>query len=181
MKMVLALALAAVLMLAACGDDDEEGAAPATTAAPAQQAEEAPAEEPAEEEEAPPGADHEGRAEESTRIVLAGSEFGDMLFDSKKQAIYIFERDEPGKSNCYGECAEAWPPVFTEEEPEAGKGVKDSLLGTTKRRDGRLQVTYDEKPLYFYAHEEPNEVRCHNINLNGGFWWVVGADGKRLP
>ena len=49
------------------------------------------------------------------------------------------------------------------------------------RRDGRKQVTYAGKPLYFYAHEEPGEVRCHNVDLNGGLWWVVGPDGKRRP
>ena len=36
------------------------------------------------------------------------------------------------------------------------------------------------KPLYYYAHEGPGEVECHNVNLNGGFWWAVGADGERL-
>jgi predicted lipoprotein with Yx(FWY)xxD motif len=96
------------------------------------------------------------------------------------QAIYVFERDEEDKSNCYGDCAEAWPPVFTTGEPRAGTGVKRSLLGTTKRRDGKLQVTYAGKPLYYYAHEGPREVKCHNVNLNGGFWWVVGADGERI-
>lgn len=172
MRTILLLAIAALLLLAGCGDDDTEEA-PATTAAPAQETttEGATTEEEAAEEPA---------AEEGTEIVLAGSDFGDMLFDKRKQAIYIFERDEPGKSNCYDECAEAWPPVFTEGEPVAGEGVKASLLGTTERRDGKLQVTYDGKPLYFYVNEGPNEVRCHNVQLNGGFWWVVGADGKRL-
>ncbi len=73
------------------------------------------------------------------------------------------------------------PPVFTDGEPVAGKGVKASLLGTVKRRDGKLQVTYAGKPLYLYAHEGPGEVRCHNVKLNGGLWWVVGPDGKRRP
>jgi predicted lipoprotein with Yx(FWY)xxD motif len=115
-----------------------------------------------------------------TTVRLADSDFGRMLFDSQKQAVYIFERDEQNKSNCYEECAEAWPPVFAKGEPQAGSGVKASLLGTTKRRDGKLQVTYAGKPLYYYAHEGPGEVKCHNVNLNGGFWWVVGADGERL-
>jgi predicted lipoprotein with Yx(FWY)xxD motif len=116
-----------------------------------------------------------------TEIVLGDSEFGSMLFDAKKQAIYIFERDSKDRTNCYDECAEAWPPVHTEGEPRAGKGVKESLLGTIKRRDGKLQVTYAGQPLYYYAHEGPDEVRCHNVNLNGGLWWVVGPDGKRRP
>jgi predicted lipoprotein with Yx(FWY)xxD motif len=115
-----------------------------------------------------------------TTVRLADSNFGRMLFDSQKQAIYIFERDEQNRSNCYGECAEAWPPVFTKGEPQAGSGIKGSLLGTTKRRDGKLQVTYAGKPLYYYAHEGPGEVKCHNVNLNGGFWWVIGSDGERL-
>ena len=82
---------------------------------------------------------------------------------------------------CYGECAEAWPPVYTDGDPQAGTGVEESLMGTVRRRDGRLQVTYAGKPLYLYAHEAPGEVRCHNVNLNGGLWWVVGPDGKRRP
>src|SRR5688500_16490832 len=55
-----------------------------------------------------------GRATSSkgTAVVLGDSQFGRILFDSKRQAIYIFERDEENKSNCYGDCADAWPPVF---------------------------------------------------------------------
>ena len=115
-----------------------------------------------------------------TRVVLARSPFGQMLFNSSKQAIYIFQRDRRNQSNCYGESARAWPPVFTTGRPRAGRGVDSSLLATTKRRGGRLQVTYGGKPLYYYVNEGPGQVKCHNVNLNGGFWWAVGADGKRL-
>ena len=68
---------------------------------------------------------------------------------------------------------------FHEGQPEAGKDIDRSLLGTTERRDGKLQVTYAGKPLYYYAHEGPGEVKCHNVNLNGGYWWVIGPDGTR--
>ena len=114
-----------------------------------------------------------------TKLVVRESQFGRMLFDSRKQAIYIFQRDRTRHTACYGECAEAWPPVLTDGKPRADGGVKQSLLGTIKRRDGKQQVTYAGKPLYFYAHERPGEVRCHNVDLNGGLWWVVGPDGKR--
>jgi predicted lipoprotein with Yx(FWY)xxD motif len=115
-----------------------------------------------------------------TTVTVRRSEFGEMLFDSRRQAIYVFEKDPKGETVCYGECAAAWPPVVTKGRPVAGKGVDAGLLGTVERRDGTRQVTYAGKPLYYYAHEEPGEVRCHNVNLNGGFWWVVGPDGRRL-
>ena len=176
-------ALACALLLAACGGDDSSDDAsepePATTSAAK------PAEEPEDEgdEAGGAGAADGGGAEgpDGTAIVTGDSEFGEMLFDERDQAIYIFENDSEGESVCYDECAEAWPPVLTKGEPEAGGGVQADLLGTVKRDDGSTQVTYDGQPLYFYANEEPGEVRCHNVDLNGGLWWVVGPDGEPRP
>jgi predicted lipoprotein with Yx(FWY)xxD motif len=116
-----------------------------------------------------------------TTIVARSSRFGRMLWGPKRHAIYIFQRDGRNRSNCYGACAKAWPPVHTRGKPVAGPGIRRSLLGTTRRRGGRFQVTYAGKPLYYYAHEGPGQVLCHNVNLNGGLWWVVGPDGKRRP
>jgi len=163
------LVIGALLAVSACGGEDEQattGAEPTRTAEPTATATRAAAE-------------AEPSARRGTKIVLAGSEFGSMLFDAKKQAIYIFERDSKRKTVCYGECAKAWPPVYTKGAPVAGKGVRARLLGTIRRRDGRRQVTYAGKPLYFYAHEEPGQVLCHDVNLNGGYWWVVGPSGRR--
>jgi predicted lipoprotein with Yx(FWY)xxD motif len=150
-------------LLAACGGDDDAAA---------------PKKEPAAEKQ-PPAKKEPQAKRAGTTITLGDSEFGSMLFDSKDQAIYVFEKDPKGETVCYGECAAAWPPVFTKGEPKAADGVEASLLGTLERRDGKLQVTYAGKPLYFYAHEQAGEVKCHNVNLNGGFWWVVGPDGER--
>jgi predicted lipoprotein with Yx(FWY)xxD motif len=166
-----------LLALAGCGDDNsgsEGGAADAGATVKDEQDVAA-----TKDREAGGGAG--SATSKGTAVVLSDSGFGRILFNSKRQAIYIFERDETDKSNCYGDCAEAWPPVFTKDKPRAGKGVDRSLLGTTRRRDGKLQVTYAGKPLYYYAHEGPGEVKCHNVNLNGGFWWVIGPNGKRRP
>ena len=114
-----------------------------------------------------------------TRITVSNSEFGPMVWGPKRQAIYVFQRDGFKRSKCTGECAKAWPPVYTVGDPVAGAGVKPGLLGTLKRRDGSRQVTYAGKPLYFYAHEGPGQVLCHNVNLNGGYWWVLAPSGKR--
>jgi predicted lipoprotein with Yx(FWY)xxD motif len=163
------LVVAGAAALAGCGDDDGgTGQSAAVEQEPSTSA-------------AGSGKTDDDSAERGTKLRAGGSEFGRMLFDSRRQAVYIFENDPKGRSVCYGECAEAWPPVFTDGEPVAGRGIKRSLLGTIKRRGGRRQVTYAGKPLYYYAHEDRGEVRCHNVNLNGGFWWVVGPNGKRRP
>ncbi len=176
MKRLAMLLTVGLLAVVGCGSDDETPAAGAPQSSDATKGKDAAATATKQDAEDAAKAKADG-----TTITVGESEFGKMLFDSNKQAIYIFEKDPKGESVCYGECAEAWPPVFTDGEPVAGKGVKASLLGTVKRRDGKLQVTYAGKPLYLYAHEEPGEVSCHNVNLNGGLWWVVGPDGKRRP
>src|SRR3954468_12319677 len=100
MKRFSLLLTAGLLVVAGCGQDDstdsESAAAPATTAAPTTQAKPPP----------PP-------VRTGTKIAVAGSDYGTMLFDSRKQAIYIFQNDPRGKSVCYGDCAAAWPPVLT--------------------------------------------------------------------
>lgn len=166
------LVVSGLLALAGCGDNEDSSA---SSAAPPE------GDAPTKQDDAAEKDDAATAAGKGATITVGDSSFGSMLFGSNEQAIYVFENDPQGETVCYDECAEAWPPVFTEGEPKAGEGVKDSLLGTVKRRDGRLQVTYAGKPLYFYAHEAPGEVRCHNVNLNGGLWWVVGPDGKRRP
>ena len=116
-----------------------------------------------------------------TKITLRGSDFGRMLWGPNRQAIYIFENDRPDRSRCYRRCAREWPPVLTKGKPVAGRGVRQRLLGRTTRRNGTRQVTYAGKPLYYYAHEGPGEVLCHDVFLNGGYWWVVGRNGDRRP
>lgn len=164
------LLLTACVVATGCGGADQGSSDPAPTQAPERRT-----------TNSDDGTSAQQAAGKGTTVVARRSEFGLMLFGSNGQAIYIFENDPPRGSVCYGDCAEAWPPVLTKGAPQAARGVNATLLGTIQRRDGGVQVTYNGKPLYFYAHEAPGEVRCHNVDLNGGLWWVVGPDGKKRP
>ncbi len=115
-----------------------------------------------------------------TTITSATSEFGEILWGPNRQVVYIWEQEPTDEAECYGECAAAWPPVLTTGKPVAAGRVKDALLGTTTRRDGSIQVTYNGHPLYYYAHEGPGEVECHNISTHGGLWWVIMPAGERV-
>jgi predicted lipoprotein with Yx(FWY)xxD motif len=95
--------------------------------------------------------------------------------------VYGFTRDRRnGPSQCYGDCAAAWPVYYAKGTLKAGEGVKQSLLGTTRRRDGRRQVTYNGWPLYYYAHEKAGEVKCQNVQTHGGTWLVLRPAGTLL-
>ncbi len=172
MTACLAIAMTAgLLVLSACGGEDEMQAAGAPQSASSPRP------------GATPTTTVAGTAKnrKGTKLIVDESDFGTMLFDARKQAIYAFERDGNGRSVCYGECVKAWPPVHTAGDPVAGAGVRSGLLGTLKRRDGSRQVTYAGKPLYFYAQEGPGQVLWHNVNLNGGYWWVLAPSGERRP
>jgi predicted lipoprotein with Yx(FWY)xxD motif len=162
---------ALALVLPGCGDDEEDPASSGDDTAEVASTPEATVE-PATEAEAP--------AKPGTRIKLGDSQFGDILFDSDDQAIYLFEKEQGSKSECYGECAVAWPPVLTEGAPEAAEGIKQGLLGTTERKDGTTQVTYNGHPLYYYEDEGPGEVLCHNIDEFGALWKVLDGAGEPL-
>lgn len=114
-----------------------------------------------------------------TTITTAPSDFGTVLWGPDRRVVYIWEREPTQEPTCYDDCAEAWPPVLTTGEPVAGGDVDPSLLGTTERRDGTTQVTYNDHPLYYYAHEGPGEVKCHDVATHGGLWWVVTPAGDR--
>jgi predicted lipoprotein with Yx(FWY)xxD motif len=123
-----------------------------------------------------------GTDERRGRVVTTdGSDFGTMLFDRSGQAIYLFAKERTRTPECYGACAEAWPPVLTRGEPQASGEVRPALLGVTERKDGSQQVTYAGHPLYYYAHEGKNQVLCHNVSEYGGLWLVVTPSGEPAP
>lgn len=113
-------------------------------------------------------------------LTVASSSFGRILFDGQGYALYGFTRDLRRKSACTGACAKAWPPylVASRKHARAGSGVTARLLGTTKRADGKLQVTYGGRPLYYYVGDrKPRQILCQNVNEFGGLWLVLRPNG----
>jgi predicted lipoprotein with Yx(FWY)xxD motif len=112
-------------------------------------------------------------------LTVRSSTYGSILFDGRGRALYAFTRDRRGgTSRCYGACARAWPVYFASGRLLAGKGVKRSLIGTTRRRDGRRQVTYNGRPLYYYVGDKsPGQVLCQDVDEFGGTWLVMRPSG----
>ena len=100
-----------------------------------------------------------------TTVGVASSRLGRILVDSKSHTLYGFARDKNGRSACSGTCATYWPPLLTSGKLRAGHGVKASLLGTTKRGAGKLQVTYNRHPLYtFKLDKKAGQTNGEDLN-----------------
>jgi predicted lipoprotein with Yx(FWY)xxD motif len=114
-------------------------------------------------------------------VKIAGSSLGRILVDGKGVTLYDFVKDKGTTSVCYGACAALWPPLLTTGKPVAGSGVRPSLLGTTKRTDGKLEVTYGGHPLYYFVTDrKAGQTTGQGVNQFGGPWWVLSAAGKEI-
>jgi predicted lipoprotein with Yx(FWY)xxD motif len=122
-----------------------------------------------------------GSKTHGARVHIAKTHIGRILVDSKGITLYDFVKDKGKTSVCYDACAALWPPLITHGKPVAGRGVRASLLGTTKRTDGRVQVTYGGHPLYYFVTDrKPGQTTGQGVNQFGGLWWVLSAAGKEI-
>lgn len=116
-----------------------------------------------------------------TKVALRTTPLGRVLVDSKGITLYDFVADKHMASACYGACAALWPPLLTHGKPVAGPGVRASLLGTTKRRDGKLEVTYNGHPLYYYVVDRnPGQTTGQGLDQFGAPWWVLSGAGREV-
>jgi predicted lipoprotein with Yx(FWY)xxD motif len=127
-----------------------------------------------------PPATHAAQA--SGTIVSTGkTSLGRILVDSRGRTLYMFGKDQKGRSSCTGQCASFWPPLLTSGKPRVAGSAKASFVGTTKRADGRLQVTYNHHPLYrFVKDTRKGQTNGEGLNAFGAHWYVVSPAGARI-
>ena len=117
-------------------------------------------------------------ASSGTAVHLGATGLGRVLVDAKGLTLYLWAHDTTSKSTCSGDCAQYWPPLTTGGAPVAGTGVNGSLLGTTKRADGAMQVTYAGHPLYHFVQDaKPGDTNGEGLTGFGGRWDPVSSAG----
>jgi hypothetical protein len=80
-----------------------------------------------------------------------------------------------------GACANVWRPVTTSGAPKAGKEAVAAKLGTSKRRNGTLQVTYNGHPLYTYAGDaKSGQTNGQDSDEFGAEWYVLSPAGNTV-
>jgi predicted lipoprotein with Yx(FWY)xxD motif len=118
---------------------------------------------------------------QAASVVVEQTDLGKILADGKDQTLYLFLKDKGTTSECSGACATDWPPLTVSGSPTAGSGAEQSLLGTTKRSDGKSQVTYNGHPVYrFSGDQNPGDTTGQGLTFFGASWYVLSPAGDRI-
>ena|SRR5216683_7824462 len=117
----------------------------------------------------------------TTIAAASNAKLGQILVDGTGMTVYLFVADSGAVSTCYGSCAQIWPPVVTTGAVQAGTGATTSFLGTSKRTDGKTQVTYAGHPLYYFVQDKKaGDATGQGVNGFGALWWVLAPSGSAI-
>jgi predicted lipoprotein with Yx(FWY)xxD motif len=166
------------LIAAACGDTtagsgSSAGAAASSTGGTAYGGYAAPA-------PAPGGAAGSGTS--APAMVSTGpATLGTIVTDQAGRTLYLFEKDTGPTSTCTGACAQAWPPLLTGTAPGAGPGATSSLIGSSRRSDGTVQVTYAGHPLYTFSGDRAaGQTNGEGLKAFGAGWYALTPQGMEI-
>jgi predicted lipoprotein with Yx(FWY)xxD motif len=106
--------------------------------------------------------------------VATDSSLGKILVDLKGMTLYTWAKDTDQNSQCYDQCATFWPAFTATAKILAADGLTTGQFGTSARKDGTLQVTFNSHPLYFFARDTaPGQTNGQGNTGFGAVWTVV--------
>jgi predicted lipoprotein with Yx(FWY)xxD motif len=112
-------------------------------------------------------------------LSVADSKAGQIVVADKGLSVYYFTKDtkDSGTSACTGECLVAWPPVTTTTATPTVNGVTGKV-GTIQTADGKMQVTINGMPIYYYAKDQAaGDITGQGV---GGVWYLVAPSGEMI-
>ena len=114
-------------------------------------------------------------------IATAQTPLGTILTDGHGRALYLFVADKGPTSTCNGPCAQEWPPLTTTGAATAAAGVNSTLMSTSARPDGTVQVTYNGHPLYYYDDDKgPGTTAGQGETSYGANWYLLTPAGAKI-
>jgi predicted lipoprotein with Yx(FWY)xxD motif len=101
-----------------------------------------------------------------TFVMSPAANAATVLTAKNGMTVCVFDKDEGGTPAYYDACSKQWPPYFAKSDGKMEEG-----WATVKRKDARLQSTYDGRPLYFYSGDKKKGDKTGNGI--GGVWHIV--------
>lgn len=141
----LALSLGIALLVAACGGTPAASPSPSPTAKPI-----------------------------SVAKVATDATLGKILVDPQGKTLYIWFKDTDENSQCYDACAAVWPPLIVDTKNIGADGAVNGKFGAATRKDGKLQATYNQHPIYMYIQDNAaTPTKGHGSTGFGALWVVI--------
>lgn len=112
-------------------------------------------------------------------VMTAETSLGEVIVDGKGMTLYMFDKDTQGgdTSACTGACLQNWPPLIASGGEPKADGVTGEL-GTIETPDGKMQVTVNGWPLYYFAGDSAaGDVKGQGVQ---DVWWVLSPAGERM-
>ena len=106
---------------------------------------------------------------------------GSIVVNAKGLTLYHASHESAGTIKCTGNCVYFWFPVTVSAKQKIvlGKGINRAKVGTIKRSNGALQVTYNKLPLYrYYLDRKPGQAKGQGFKDSAGTWYAVSTSGK---
>ena len=129
----------------------------------------------------PGAASTPGSSGPSATVGMRTTALGRVLVDGSGRTLYLFEADKGTASSCYDACAGVWPPLTATGMPAAGAGVNQSLLTTSPRKDGSMEVVYNGHPLYYFiSDKQPGDTTGQALSSFGAGWYVLSTTGTKI-
>jgi predicted lipoprotein with Yx(FWY)xxD motif len=113
-------------------------------------------------------------------LALHNTKLGKLIVASNGFTVYGFDKDKTNQDACQNikACLAAWP-IVKPSTVLAGPGIKSSLIGMIKLKNGKKQLTYAGHALYTYAGDgSPHETANVNLKQFGARWPALNAAGK---
>ncbi len=153
-------AIAASLLIAACGSTSSSTTSSAAGTQPAAQT----------------------SSSSSSAVVVktTSNSLGTILVDSQGMTLYHLSGEQNGKFICTSmACLGVWHPLIA---PSSGTPSGEvGSLGTVKRPEGTVQVTYKGTPLYTFAQDkQAGETNGQGIK-DVGTWSLITTSSSNTP
>ncbi len=115
----------------------------------------------------------------AAELNVAQSTAGQIVVADQGLSVYYFTKDtkDSGTSACTGECLMSWPPVTSTSATPTVNGVTGKV-GTIQTADGKMQVTINGMPIYYYAKDQAaGDITGQGV---GGVWYLVAPSGEMI-
>ena len=114
--------------------------------------------------------------DQPTVTLVPNASYGTVLTDPDGWTLYAWDGDGEGVSNCAAACAVAWPPYLIGNDLVAPDDLPGSL-GFVDRGDGTWQVTFANRPLYYFSGDVQPGDSTGDGSMGFGAQWRVGFWG----